>query len=567
MYAVLVMGSLCPEAAFAQFNTPFSPAPVPGLPANSPYNDNDMPKLVSQYDGMICPIEEYNTPQGQIDNRYEYGVIKRVVHCVQRLFIPAAYKIMYRMSVDYLYSTITAACTLAVVLWGVLMVVGKNSAPMRDGFTAALKIGGVSMFTFVMGKSELWPYGLFPILMDSVDYMGAIVTKYIGYGTSMKCAVNLAEYDVWGRIDCALNTLIGGIFSPSMLAAGLAGFIVTALASGGIGMFIALAGIAIMGFLITAIVRSAYICITAYVALALMSIVSPIFITMILFKSTYGYFEKWLKLTISFMLQPIFLFAYLSMMLIAYDTVVYDGKFSIYRAIVPPSVIGEYPEPLRPFPPQNQYSNPDGEFYIGAWLSSRGIYQQADAMSMGVGVNPRRDYEVDEKNIGIGGSMGAKDMPEQNYHQTNSDGITQSPVESLSNIDVFKVNTDVTQVTWQRLALIYFCEDNSNCEPSQRGQDVKGEYCSKYKCSAEEKRRLESKNFRLMVDYLIQVFLSFLIAMLTMYIFYQMLDALPFIGNGVTGETNAPSLNMVNMPGSSLKDKLKSSMAKLGSGK
>ncbi len=542
--------------------------PASAVQINDPY-----PVIIHPQNNEICPIEDYNASSivAYQQNREKYGIMKRMVYCVQGLVIPATYKIMYRNSVDYFYGPIAAACTLAVALWGVLMVMGKNSAPVRDAFTVALKIGSVSLFTFILGQSTIWPYGLFPVIIDVVDYFSSVVTIYVGYSTTMRCAQNFALDDIWGRVDCALNTLLGGIFHANNLLAGLMGFFVSAFVSGTFGMFIALIGFYIIFLLIMAILRATYITITAYVALALMAIISPVFITMILFKSTYGYFEKWLKLTVGFILQPIFLFAYLAMMLAAYDTVIYDGRFSVYRALVGATYIGAYPSPLAQYP-INSTINPDGDFLIGYWMLYSGVYRKVEAASMGVGTNPRLQAHVAARNIGLLGSTGAEELPEAAFNRKDSAGILFNVLDNFRPINVYKVDIPVKRVGWVDLALSHLCT-TVGCTPDTKRMELYTNICGGPNvsfCDDNEKRAYDNALYNIMLNYLIQLVLSLLLAMLTMYIFYLMIDLLPFIGSGISGgdKNSMPVLgaNGLSMPGNKLIDKMKSGMGRLAGG-
>lgn len=502
-----------------------------------PAQADTYPMLIHPQNHEICPIQDYNAANygDYMANRQQYGIIKRIVYCVQGLVIPAAYQIMYSFSVNYIYGPVAAACTLAVVLWGLLMISGKNSAPMRDGLTVAIKIGAVFMFTFVMGQSALFPAGLFPVIIAVTDNLAAVVSNYIGYSTTLGCAANLDPTDIWGKVDYAINSLIGGIFNPAMLIAGMAGFFISALISGTFGLFVALAGFVMIFVLIFAILRATYITITAYIAIALMCIISPIFITMILFRTTYAYFEKWLKLTIGFILQPLFLFAYLSMMLAAFDTVVYDGPFSVYRAVVGPEFDrrgGTYPA--------SPISNPCGDFLIGNWLWDNGVYQEADTMAMGVGTNPRLSPQIASTNTGLSGQTGSSNMPSSMFNQRTSAGMPQNVLNNFAAMNVFKVNMPAMAISWDQLTLNYYDRVRNDLSDEQMNA--------------------------LRLNYLIQLIISLLIAMMTLFIFYIMLDLLPFISAGIGGDKySMPKLgaNGLGMPGSGAMSKLQGSFGKL----
>lgn len=539
----------------------------------APTIDDDYPILIHPTTREICPIENYGTVAAQRANRAEYGIIKRMVYCIQGLVIPATYKMMYINSVNYFYGPIAAACTLALLLWGFLMATGKNSAPMKDAFTVALKIGGVFMFTFVLGQSDLFPKGLFPVMLAVVDDLSSIVTTYVGYSSSIKCASNFAPSDMWGRVDCTLNTIFGGIFSSTTLVLGLVGFFVTAFFSSMFGIFIALAGFAIIFFLVFSIFRACYITITAYVAIALMALVSPIFITLLLFKSTYGYFEKWLKLTLGFMLQPIFLFAYLSMMLAAYDTVVYDGRFSIYRALVSQVDIGSYPT-IKAYP-TDIASNPAREFYIGQWMLDKGVFRVADGPALGVGTNPAADVEMKARNVGVLGSTGAKEVDSNLFDQRDASGIKQNILKGFAALNVYMVDVQINKIGWQEMSLAHLCT-TAGCTAQTKYDEIV-EAAFEQACPNARGDCLEAGNnaakqalYNVYIQYMVQLLLSLLIAMLTMYIFYLLIDVLPFIGAGIAGDKySMPALGLTkNTPGGGLLTKFGTGMKGLvGGGK
>ena len=570
LWAIVAGGVLTPFPSLAA-----SAYPVVVSPAMTSYNGQ-------LFGYQICPIEDYNNadPAAVLANHKKYGLVKRFVYCVKGLVLPAAYKIMNEYSNTYFYGPIAAACTLAVALWGFLLVTGKQSATARDAFVVALKIGSVFFFTYVLGQSSIWPQGLFPVLVEVVDELGGIVTAYIGYSSNMKCAQAYAVTDIWGRVDCALNALIGGIFNPSMLLAGLLGFLVCAFVSGAFGLFIALAGFGIIALLLQAVLRATYIAATAYVALAVMALISPIFITMILFGTTRGYFEKWVKLLISFVLQPIFLLAYLAMMLAAFDTVVYDGKYSIYRAIVPANDIGYYPAPLASYPPRNPQTNPDGEFLIGQWLWDEGLYRQASGSTIGVNANPRVANAVQATNIGIGGAVAGEDQPSASYRREDAAGIMMNALDNFQPRNMFKVNIPIAQITWQYLSLLHLCT-TPGCNAVSKRDDICRNYCStpppspamcnpydRAQCTESEEDAFKSRIYSIKVNFLVQLLLALLIAFVTLYLFYLMLDRLPFIGSGMSGGDKHESMSFggMKMPGNKLFDKMKAGMGKLAGG-
>jgi hypothetical protein len=80
-----------------------------------------------------------------------------------------------------------------------------------------------------------------------------------------------------------------------------------------LGIYILVATTIFMFFTIAFVIKSAYYFITSFIALGFMLYISPLIIPCILFKKTKGFFDKWITMTLSFILQPMMMFAYISM--------------------------------------------------------------------------------------------------------------------------------------------------------------------------------------------------------------------------------------------------------------
>lgn len=388
------------------------------------------------------------------------------------------------------------------------MAAGKQTAPVKDASVMLIKVGAVVLFTNNFG-------GLFEAFLDMMEYMLTAVTTYVTWSPSYTCvgAGSVpSSYDIWLRVDCAIDSLIGGIFSPWMIALGITGFLMAALFSQAVGLFIGLIGFLIIGQLLWAIIRGVYIFLSAYIAFALMVIISPLFIPLILFQATKGYFEKWLRITMGFMLQPVFLFTYLAMLMAAFDVVVYTGSNSLYRTLA-----GS--EALQP------------DFRIGLWAYSNGIYGETSQSSEGVNVDPNKTkaLEMQETNIAIMGtgddavvsSMGSGPGPANTEVKvteqlTSPDARTEYdnwfknnglPRDILDNqlgpLGYFRIDLPVKAIDWETMAEYHGYDSDDPVE---------------------------------LTSYWVQVMLSCIMALLVSYIFLLMLDLLPFIGSGVAGD-------------------------------
>lgn len=278
------------------------------------------PRVFDARTGEVCPAQRFGERQFN-------GYTARVVGCVKETLITAIRNFIVPFS-NYLSYTIGAVIALGVLFWGASMVMGKVSAPAKDALVLGLKIGAIMLFTtqFVF---------VFGLMLDSMEYMLWAMTYFIPIGSvNQFCYVRSDPvYLVWQSIDCALESLVGGLLAPWTIMGGITGFLIAALFSQSVGIFVAVLGVLMIVQFIMAILRAMYIFIGAYIGVSILAAVSPIFIPLILFKATKAYFEKWLKLILGFMLQPVFLFVYLAMLLVAYQSIMYTGPMSVYRAV------------------------------------------------------------------------------------------------------------------------------------------------------------------------------------------------------------------------------------------
>ncbi len=431
------------------------------------------PDTIGTATGRVCAIDDSILGDA---NLQAFGFTKRIVICVKETILSAVYNFLVPFS-DYIAKTIAVAITLAVALWGVMMVSGRTTAPIRDAFVLAVKIGAVVLFTANFG-------GIFPVMLDAMESLLSIVTGFIGFST-FTCP-NVFSGDslvVWERVDCAINTLIGGIFSAFTVGSGIVGLLVALLFSGTIGLFIGLMGVMLIVQLLFAIARAVYIFVTGYIAFALMALMSPLFVPLILFRATKSFFEKWLKLTMGFVLQPVFIFVYLTMLMAAFDTIVYSGPRSLYRAIAGGDVNNVGVSVVDQF-----------NFSMGDWLLASGAYAEKSQGSFGVNIDPKATV----KRLGLPDKIDTGTLKVIGEHFTN-------PADWQGDIYAVMGKKNFAEV---QVALT----------------------------TSADLKRLADVNHEDVTDYTINLFLSFIMALVTTYIFMSMLDFLPFIGSGLTGD-------------------------------
>ena len=138
---------------------------------------------------------------------------------------------------------------------------------------------------------------------------------------------------VWDTLDCKILKAIGltpNISVPNMLLIMLA-----ALFTGGLGVIFFIATFIFAFFLISLTLRALHIFIMSIILIALLIYISPITIICILFEKTKKIFDGWSRLLTGNALQPIFLFAYLGIMISMFDYLII-GSAEI-KIIVPTS--------------------------------------------------------------------------------------------------------------------------------------------------------------------------------------------------------------------------------------
>lgn len=273
--------------------------------------------------------------------RYQ-GVTNRVVHCLQDSIIWGTSQ-YFGDVYDYLKNTVYAFFTLAVVLFGVGVATQSVENVGRDSFMLLVKLA------VVIGALENmhWAY------TSLVDIMEGLLNLVVQFGMSgygfIHCPFSspIEFGNVWFRIDCMLDTLVGignkgpglDVSGPSGLSRGILYFFMTSLPGSALGLVFVLMGFYTLFTLGMAVLRAAQTYLLGFLGISFMMAVAPLFIPLLVMKQTKVYFDKWFKIIIAFILQPVILFAFLNMSLIAIDIVMVGGEDSFMRTIAGDRVI------------------------------------------------------------------------------------------------------------------------------------------------------------------------------------------------------------------------------------
>lgn len=297
------------------------------------------------------------------------GLTNRIAGCVRDAIDNGAAQFFAEIY-PWLRGMISGVMTLAVILYGVLLSYGMVEKVGRDTMILIFKLASVIAFT---ASSPL----LYSSAIGMMDAASSAVVSYAppsgpadNAGTNFSqntCLQNMVEQQAsngagkapagpWLGIDCLLDTVIGikttnlnapastvkwfnekfDSADPSQGNEGMARSYLYIFFSGVqtsiMGLIFAVVGFIFIYGLLMLVVNAFFTYIAGYIGVALMVIVSPIFIPLILFKTTKQYFDKWLKVTFSFALQPVIMLAFVVFSLSAIDFAAFSGNYSImYR--------------------------------------------------------------------------------------------------------------------------------------------------------------------------------------------------------------------------------------------
>ena len=276
---------------------------------------------------------------GQGNCESYHGLTNKVVLCIRYTIDQAA--IVFFQEVFPIFSeAITATLTIAVVLFGVMITAGMLERPSRDGMVFLLKLAASGFLVVQI------PY-LYTMVMVILDGLVDAVTSFASTGfPAAHCEYLITT---WDRVDCMLDILVGFEYPPSgsvttdphtgptpmpSLSKGLLGFFMMSMGASVVGLVIALVGIYVLIALVFGIVKAVFLYVTAVIGMVFMAMIGPMFLPLVMFTSTRVYFDAYIKIVISFLLQVTIVFAYLVFMTIAIDTLVYSGSNSFMRTLV-----------------------------------------------------------------------------------------------------------------------------------------------------------------------------------------------------------------------------------------
>ncbi len=228
--------------------------------------------------------------------------------------------------------------TLSIMFYGMNILIGKNNiGDKKDILIYIVKIGLVLYFATgqawqtmffdgVYGSSMEFAKMVFkieteedPLRQDGCQF-GDITLKDGSTISSGKTYPPGKDYlAIWDTLDCKTMRYLG--FGPQVSAASIASIIIASFFTGPIGIYFALSLMFFGIFLIATTIRALHIFLSSAMLIILFVFISPVIIPMVLFEQTKNIFKQWLTNLITFILQPMILFAYIAILISVMDKV------------------------------------------------------------------------------------------------------------------------------------------------------------------------------------------------------------------------------------------------------
>ena len=272
-----------------------------------------------------------------------------------------------------LKDAVMGVLALAVALFGIKMMMGHAIQGPSEYFMLLIKFALVIYFAIGNGMAFYYnqlvtlSVGLSDLVLSAggnsgicnyktSDYMKPVidaktdkpVTKS---GTNDPVLVNYSYLAPWDRLDCRIFFYLGSGVPPGGAATASAAALVSAAFMPAYGVivivFAALAStqllLAIVVFffiimLLLVIIWIVHLFILSLIALTIISLFAPLFVPMVLFQATKGFFDGWLRQLTAFSIYPIVLFAFLSLVFSVFDKM-YFGDDLEFKSITHPTTV------------------------------------------------------------------------------------------------------------------------------------------------------------------------------------------------------------------------------------
>ena len=254
--------------------------------------------------------------------------------CQNKNFLPALQK--------NLRTTVMIAIVLYIILFGVKLVTSNQLISKNEFFMLILKIALVLYFSVgIKGNNDQYESGLTTLIYPGgMAAMTSFSTFVMGAASSGGlCNYNANDYDpgyeylaLWDNLDCHVAYYLGlymikdsGVSSNAFASGiyGILGTIIPMLLSLELVLVIL---VIIYGLFVLAVaIYFVHFYVIAMVAFSIAVYVGVIVVPFALFSYTKQFFDAWVKLLLSYVLQPVIVTVFLAFLLLVFDSVIYGN--------------------------------------------------------------------------------------------------------------------------------------------------------------------------------------------------------------------------------------------------
>jgi|GEM_PF-2054100 len=254
--------------------------------------------------------------------------------CQNQNFLPALQK--------NLKSTVMIAIVLYIILFGIKLVTSNQLISKNEFFMLILKIALVLYFSVGMkGDNGQYESGLSQVVYPAgMAAMTSFSTFVMGAASSGGlCNYSANDYDpgyeylaLWDNLDCHVAYYLGlymikdSAVSSNSFASGIYGILGTVIPMLLSLELVLVILIIIYGLFVLAVaIYFVHFYVIAMVAFSIAVYVGVIAVPFALFSYTKQFFDAWLKLILSYVIQPVIVTVFLAFLLLVCDSVIYGN--------------------------------------------------------------------------------------------------------------------------------------------------------------------------------------------------------------------------------------------------
>jgi hypothetical protein len=219
----------------------------------------------------------------------------------------------------------------ATAIFGWKMATGGLRSLPKETFLFAVKLGAIVFFLAEFPA-------IHALVLRMVQGLAEIPSNALaGFSDICNFGPGVRKPNLWAQFDCLFGKLTGvTVANPNPgspvsagLFMGMFGYILSYVFLPGWGAAIVMAGVSFIFALFGAALRAVNTYFMAIIAVSFLLLLAPIFVPMILFGATAARYESYLKTMIGYMLQPMILFLFMGIMMVALQFALFQGPGSL----------------------------------------------------------------------------------------------------------------------------------------------------------------------------------------------------------------------------------------------